>query len=735
MPPSQNTAKACGFECIYKLNCKRSFKFQLVYGEMKKGVLFSTTFLFCCLVLLLDCAVSLPLCVDSRAPFTLNKTLGFCPYNGSTCCNSTQDAQIQKQFQAMKVSDPACASVLKSILCARCDPFSAELYTVQSSPRSVPVLCNSTVPANSSQSKAAAVEDFCSQVWDTCQTVYITNSPFAPSLQGQARGPQIKANATKLTNLWQSKTDFCSAFGGTSTNTSVCFEGEPVALNKTTTPINPPLGLCLEKIGNGSYLSMAAHPDGSNRAFFSNQMGKVWLATLPDKESGGTLKLDESSPFVDLTDQVYFNTLFGMMGMAFHPNFAQNGRFFASFNCDKSKWSGCNGRCACNSDVNCDPSKIGTDHGSAPCQYQTVIAEYTANGTGSQPSSAESAKPTEVRRIFTMGLPYTSHHGGQILFGPEDGYLYFMMGDGGGSGDPNNFSQNKKSLLGKIMRIDVDNIPSAAEISKLGLWGNYSIPKDNPFSEDKDLQPEIWALGLRNPWRCSFDSERPSYFVCADVGQDLYEEVDLITKGGNYGWSVYEGPYLFNPTQSVGGNTSVKSINSIFPILGYNHSVVNKNEGSASITGGYVYRSTTDPCTYGRYLYGDLYAGAIWAATEDPENSGNFSTNKTPFKCAHDSAIKCDSAPGSSLPALGYIFSFGEDNNKDVYILASAGVYRVVRPSRCSYACSLEKTTATNPTSQPPGPSPSLAIRWSNVSGYLMLLQFSSILLILLTLL
>ena len=155
-----------------------------------------------------------------------------------------------------------------------------------------------------------------------------------------------------------------------------------------------------------------------------------------------------------------------------------------------------------------------------------------------------------------MGLPFTSHHGGQILFGPEDGYMYLMMGDGGGvGGDPYNFSQNKKSLLGKIMRLDVDNIPSkpqqrllysgfvkmiylhklelllvlfflcfdlfsgAEEIDKLGLWGNYSAPKDNPFREDPELQPEIWAVGLRNPWRCSFDSERPSYFICADVGQ------------------------------------------------------------------------------------------------------------------------------------------------------------------------------------------------------------------------
>ena len=250
------------------------------------------------------------------------------------------------------------------------------------------MLCNSTFPANSSQSKAA-VEDFCSQVWDTCQVVPITNSPFSPSLQGQAGGTPSHASPPKLTDLWQSKTDFCNAFGGTATGESVCFEGQPVAVNNTETPTSPPHGLCLEKIGNGSYLNMVAHPDGSSRAFFSNQMGKVWLATIPAEGSGGQLQLDESSPFVDLTDQVYLDTQFGMMGMAFHPNFAENGRFFTSFNCDKDKWSGCNGICSCNSNVNCDPSKIGTDNGAQPCKYQTVIAEYTANGTASKPSSVQ----------------------------------------------------------------------------------------------------------------------------------------------------------------------------------------------------------------------------------------------------------------------------------------------------------------------------------------------------------
>lgn len=137
---------------------------------------------------------------------------------------------------------------------------------------------------------------------------------------------------------------------------------------------------------------MVPHPDGSNRAFFSSQAGKIWLATIPEKGSGGVLGLDESKPFVDLTDEVNFDTQFGMMGLAFHPNFAQNGRFFASFNCDKVKWPGCSGRCSCNSDVNCDPSKLPADSGSQPCQHQSVVAEYTVNGSASQPSLVQTSR-------------------------------------------------------------------------------------------------------------------------------------------------------------------------------------------------------------------------------------------------------------------------------------------------------------------------------------------------------
>lgn len=264
-----------------------------------------------------------------------------------------------------------------------CDKFSAELYRISSVPRQVPVLCNSTTSSVSTQT-IQDTNGFCSKVWTTCQNASITNSPFAASLKGQVPAP-VKSNVTKLVDLWQSEADFCNGFGGASADGSVCFDGEPVTLNSTVPP-SPPGGLCLERIGNGAYLNMVAHPDGSSRAFFSNQQGKIWLATIPEVGSGGSLELDEASPFVDLSDEVQFDTQFGLMGIAFHPKFSQNGRFFASFNCDKHKWPGCAGRCACNSDVNCDPSKLPPDSGAQPCQYQSVVAEFTANGTAPQPS-------------------------------------------------------------------------------------------------------------------------------------------------------------------------------------------------------------------------------------------------------------------------------------------------------------------------------------------------------------
>ncbi|CAL0319943.1 unnamed protein product [Lupinus luteus] len=516
------------------------------------------------------------------------------------------------------------------------DQFSVKLLRNESGVRIIPILCNTTLSVELQQSSGVQFQDFCTKVWETCGNVSIFNSSLEPFLQDKA-GKDLGLC-------------LCETFSGTSEDAKVSFFGEPNSLNKIHTPPLPK-GLCLEKIRGDSYLNMVPHPDGPNRAFFANIEGKIWLANIPNEGSNEVLEIDESKTFLDLSNDILIDSGHGLMGIAFHPNFSINGRFFVSYNCDQMRNPICSGRCACNSDVNCDPLELGPDDGWYP----------------------------------PIG------HAGQILFGPEDGYLYLMLADGSNRDDPHNFAQNKRSLLGKILRIDVNNVPSTKEINDKGLWGNYSIPRDNPYVNDKEFEPEIWAIGFKNPWRCSFDSQRPSYFLCGDAGQDQYEEIDMVKKGQNYGWRIYEGPFLFHPSQSHTGNTSISSINPIFPILGYSHSDIDNITGSANIIGGYFYRSMTDPCLYGRYLYTDLYAGSIMVGIESPESSRNFSSAKITSRCAHDSPMPCSFVHGSPTPSLGYVYSLAEDNNKDIYYLTSTGVYRVARPSRCNYLCTSEK--------------------------------------------
>ncbi|TVU45611.1 hypothetical protein EJB05_05102, partial [Eragrostis curvula] len=697
---------------------------------MSSPLLSARGLLCCCLAAWSLClpraARALPLCTDGRAPVALNGTLGFCSgysRGSSSCCDAVADAALRKQFEAMEVKDAACAAVVKSVLCAKCNPFSAELFNTSSKIRMVPLLCNNTSSASSAQSKDSTL-NYCKQVWETCKNVPVVNSPFQPHLQGKAR---IPSSSSKLTDIWRTEKDFCTSFGGSSDDQSQCFSGNAISFNARE-PSPSPRGVCLERISNGSYLNIAPHPDGSNRVFLSSQAGKIWLATVPEQGSGGTLEFDEANPFLDLTDEVHYDSVFGLMGIAFHPKFSTNGRFFVSYDCDRTQSPNCAGRCSCNSDAGCDPSKLGTGD-AQPCQYQVVVSEYSAKFPSSNISMATPADPSEVRRIFTMGMPYTTHYGGQILFGPTDGYLYLVIGDGGNKGDPNHFSQNKKSLLGKVLRLDIDGTKSQRRISS---WGNYSIPMDNPFVDDSDLQPEIWAIGLGNSWRCSFDSERPSYFYCGDCGQDMYKEVNLITKGENYGWPIYEGPYIYHPQRSLGGNT-LEGIHQSTPKVSSSQSWVTIILLSTRIVG--LHQSQVDMFIEGllilaymeeptepydastgcltnlgtcsnKYLYTDLYSSSMWTGTETPEGSGNYTTSMIPMSCSKISPIACESTVGSPDPLLGYIFTFGEDNNKDIFLVASKGIYRVVRPSLCGFTCPAEKPAANNETT-PPGPSSS----------------------------
>ena len=192
-----------------------------------------------------------------------------------------------------------------------------------------------------------------------------------------------------------------------------------------------------------------------------------------------------------------------------------------------------------------------------------------------------------------IGQPFSNHNGGHITFGP-DGYLYVGLGDGGSGGDPRGHGQNLRTLLGTILRIDV---------STLDVTGSYAVPPDNPFVGVEGARPEIWAYGLRNPWRFSFDRETGELWA-GDVGQNKLEEIDIITPGGNYGWNIMEGSSCFRDNRCDRDEF-------VPPVAEYGR------DGGCSVTGGYVYRGSRLPALVGAYLYGDFCTGKIWALRYD----------------------------------------------------------------------------------------------------------------------
>jgi glucose/arabinose dehydrogenase len=347
--------------------------------------------------------------------------------------------------------------------------------------------------------------------------------------------------------------------------------------------------------GLASPIGITNAGDGSGRLFVNEQAGVVRVIG-----PGGSVRKE---PFLDVRDRVLSGGERGLLGLAFHPGFPQSRRIYV-------------------------------DYTRQP-DGATVISEFRA--------TSERADPATEAVVLVIPQPFANHNGGQLAFGP-DGDLYVGMGDGGSGGDPQRNGQNTRALLGKILRIDVDS-PRA-----LGM--GYAIPADNPFAtggvRPGQGAPEVWAYGLRNPWRFSFDPRNGDMYI-GDVGQGAWEEIDRQpgdSRGGeNYGWNVMEGRHCY-------GADSCDQQPYVKPIAEYGH------DAGCAVTGGYVYRGTRQPALVGTYLFGDYCSGTIFSLQVD----GGTIT------------------PKQLLSSGKRISSFGVGEDGEVYLadVGGGGIYRVV---------------------------------------------------------
>jgi glucose/arabinose dehydrogenase len=347
------------------------------------------------------------------------------------------------------------------------------------------------------------------------------------------------------------------------------------------------------KSGLGDALYVTHAPQQPNRLYIVRQRGTIRI--LQRGRLVGT-------PFLDISGEVLAGGERGLLGLAFHPGYAGNGRFFVY-------------------------------HTTSSGDRQQVV-EYRRGSSGR-------ADPSSARVVLSMDDRMENHNGGHLAFGP-DGFLYVGTGDGGGGGDPDDNAQNRDSLLGKILRIDVNSRAPGKE---------YGIPSTNPFAAGGGA-PEVYSYGLRNPWRFSFDRVRGDIWI-GDVGQGEIEEVDFRRRGGargvNFGWNAFEGRSPFADGGPVQGRAPVR------PVAQYTH------DQGCSITGGYVYRGTRVPALRGRYVFADFCSGKLWTMRGGP----------TPGSKRDDT--------GRVGVTLSNVTSFGEGLNGDLYVLANGSLFRFVR--------------------------------------------------------
>lgn len=401
---------------------------------------------------------------------------------------------------------------------------------------------------------------------------------------------------------------------------SLALFGCRTASTATIVP-QPRVGLELVADGFAAPVVLASSRDGTGRLFVADQVGTIWILTA-DREW-----LDE--PFLDLRNRmVGLNVAYderGLLGLAFHPEFNENGRFFVYYSAPLRS-----------------EAPKGWNHTSHLSEFRVSEAD---------PNEAD---PESERILLQVDQPQSNHNGGQIAFGP-DGYLYVPLGDGGGANDtgvghpPMGNGQDTSTLLGSILRLDVDG------------GAPYTIPSDNPFV-GKEGQDEIFAYGLRNPFRIAFDAE--GQLFAGDAGQNLWEEVDLVVKGGNYGWNIREGTHCFDPGQpneppEQCPDTDVSGEPLRGPIIEYGHEV------GIAVIGGYVYRGNLLPEFKGRYIFGD------WSTTFLSGNGKLFVAEPSALEAGLWMVKKLEIAATEDGNVGAFVLSFGQDADHELYVLTS----------------------------------------------------------------
>ena len=382
---------------------------------------------------------------------------------------------------------------------------------------------------------------------------------------------------------------------------SFVFAATAVAADVKDTPLPVEAERAFPKLKFDLPLFLTHAGDGTKRAFVLAQKGQVHV--FPNNQNVAETKI-----FLDISDHTVYKDSEneqGLLGIAFHPKYKENGWFFVYYST--------------------------TDK-----PLTTVISRFRVSA-----DDPDRADPKSEEEIFRLQHPFWNHKGGTIAFGP-DGFLYVGLGDGGAAADPFGNGQNLGTLLGKILRIDVDRRDAGLK---------YAIPKDNPFVGRKDARGEIWAWGIRNIWRLAFDRPTETLWA-ADVGQDLWEEINIITRGGNYGWNLREGKHRF------GGKGVGPRADLIEPIWEYHHDV------GKSITGGLVYRGKRVSELVGKYLYADYVTGKVWALDYDHKAK----------KVVANYSITAPNLP---------VMSFGEDDAGEVYFASRTGeFYRFKRSEK-----------------------------------------------------